>query len=335
MKAIVLEEHRPIEQQDLRLVEVDRPSPGRGHVLIKVTACGVCRSNLHMIEGDWPGVPTQFPMIPGHEVVGRIEEVGEGVDSSRIGERVGVQPIWSTCLRCAYCLSGREQLCRTKQITGESVNGGYAEYMVADATFTYPLPENLEDVASAALFCPGITAYGSVIKANLTPSKSVAVFGVGGAGHLVIQLAKLHGSRVVAVARTAIHLDLAEELGANQMIDPSRTDPGQELVRLGGVDASIVFAPSDIALRQAVMGTKPGGIIVMAVNGGFQRLTFADEKTVVGSILGTRQQMQEVLALAAAGMIHVVHERQPLGAAQETLGRLKRGEIRARAILTP
>lgn len=335
MKAIVLEEHRPIEQQRLQLVEVDRPSPGPGQVLIKVTACGVCRSNLHMVEGDWPGVPTKFPMIPGHEVAGRIEEVGEGVDSFRIGDRVGVQPLWSTCLRCGYCLSGREQLCRTKQITGESVNGGYAEYMVANTTFTYPLPENLDDVASAALFCPGITAYGSVIKANLTPSKTVAVFGVGGAGHLVIQMAKLYGSRVVAVARGANHLELAEELGADQLIDAKLSDPGEELLRSGGVDASIVFAPSDVSVRQAIIGTKPGGIIVIAVNAGIERLTFADEKTVVGSILGTRQQMREVLALASAGMIHVVHEQQPLEAAQETLGRLKRGEIRARAILTP
>jgi alcohol dehydrogenase, propanol-preferring len=335
MKAIVLQVPGPIETQRLGLVEVDRPGPGPGQLLIRVTACGVCRSNLHMIEGDWPGVPTHFPMIPGHEVVGRVEEVGDGVDSYRIGDRVGVQPLWSTCLRCVYCLSGREQLCRTKQITGESVDGGYAEYMVADATFTYPLPQNLDDAASAALFCPGITAYGSVVKARLTPAKSVAVFGVGGAGHLVIQMARLYGSRVVAVARSAIHLELAEELGADQLIDASRTDPGDELVRLGGVDASIVFAPSDIALRQAVIGTKPGGVIVTGVNGAIERLIFADEKTIVGSILGTRQQMHEVLAMAAAGMIHVVHEQQPLSAAQETLGRLKRGEIRARAILVP
>ena len=303
--------------------------------MLRVTACGVCRSNLHMIEGDWPGVPSQMPIVPGHEVVGVIDELGPSVDWLEVGDRVGVQPIWSTCGRCAYCLGGREQLCQTKQITGETLDGGYAEFMLADAGYVTPLPDALEDAAAAALFCPGITAFGAVSKARPAPGQTLAVFGVGGVGHLVVQMAALHGASVVGIARSAHHLALAEELGATSTIDASRVDPGEHLARLGGVDASIVFAPSHEAVEQAVAGTRPGGTIVIGVNGRIDRLPFADEKTVVGSLLGTRQQMREVLELAAAGKIHVVHERHPLEEAHATLRRLKHGEIRARAVLIP
>lgn len=335
MKAIILEACAPIEAQPLHMVEIDRPRPGPGQVVIRVTACGVCRSNLHMIEGDWPGVPSTFPMIPGHEVVGVVDELGAGVDWLSVGERVGVQPLWSTCGRCEYCLGGREQLCQSKQITGETVQGGYAEYMLADARHTYHLPDELEDVAAASLFCPGITAYGSVLKARLDPTKRVAVFGVGGVGHVVLQMARLWGASVVGVARGAQHLALAEALGAERAIDASREDPVAELQAMGGADASIVFAPSATLIGQALEATKPGGTVVLGVNGRFDRFPFANEKTVVGSLLGSRRQMQEVLALAAAGKIRIVHEQHPLEEAQETLARLKRGEIEARAVLTP
>lgn len=333
MKAVVLDKYAPIEEGPLRLTDRDRPLPGHGQVLVRVTACGVCRSNLHMIEGDWAGVPSIFPIIPGHEVVGRIEELGAGVAWLRVGDRVGVQPLWSTCGHCQYCLTGRDSLCQSKQITGETVDGGYAEFMLSEAAHTYVLPANLDDAEAAPLFCPGISAYGAVLKAHLSPSRSVAVFGVGGVGHMVVQIARLFGADVVAVARGANHLALAEELGSVRMIDASRTDPGEELARSGGVDASIVFAPSSAAVAQAIRGTKPGGTIVIGINAEVGRLPFADEKAIVGSILGSRQQMHEVIALAAAGKIRPVIERHPLEEAQETLLRLKRGEIRGRAVL--
>lgn len=335
MRAAILEAYGLIEQAPLKLVEMPVPRPGRGQVLLKVGACGVCRSNLHMIEGDWPGVPPHFPMIPGHEVVGRIEELGEGVEGFAVGERVGVQPLFSTCGRCEYCMTGREQLCQTKQITGETVDGGYAEYMVADARHTHHVPDSISDVDAASLFCPGITAYGSVAKAKLSPTRSAAVFGVGGVGHIVLQMALLHGGPVAAVARGAGHLAVAEELGATSLVDASKADPGEALAKAGGVDVAFVFAPSSELLQQAIRATRPGGTIVTGVNGDLGRFAFADEKTIVGSILGGRRMMDEVIALAAAGKIHVVHERQPLEAANETLGRLKRGEIRARAVLVP
>ncbi|MBA2768254.1 MAG: alcohol dehydrogenase catalytic domain-containing protein [Sporichthyaceae bacterium] len=333
MRAVLLDAYGQIEDEPLLVTERDDPEPGTGQVLVKVAACGVCRSNLHMVEGHWAGVPSIFPIIPGHEVVGTVEALGEGVTGFDVGDRVGVQPIWSTCGRCEYCLSGREQLCQSKEITGETVDGGYAEYMLATAGHTHPLPDELDFADAAPLFCPGITAYGSVAKASLSPTKSVAVFGVGGVGHVVLQLAALYGGDVIAVSRGAAHLELARELGASRTVDASREDPGETLAKSGGVDAAIVFAPSDAVVAQAVQATKPGGIIILGVHATIGQVQFAEEKVVVGSILGSRQQMREVLQLAAASKLRAVCEPYPLAEANQALMRLKRGEIKARAVL--
>jgi propanol-preferring alcohol dehydrogenase len=302
---------------------------------MKVSACGVCRSNLHMIEGDWMdgGVPSKLPIVPGHEVVGTVAEVGEGVTDLQEGDRIGVQPLWSTCGHCRYCLSGLDHLCQSKEITGETLDGGYAEYMLATAAHAHKVPDALGDAEAAPLFCPGITAYGSVTKADLGPGKRVAVFGVGGVGHMVIQFAALTGADVIAVSRGAEHLELAREIGAVETINSAEVDPGEVLAEQGGVDASIVFAPSDAAVAQAIRGTRPGGTVVIGVNAEVGALPFAEEKTVVGSLLGTRQQMREVLEIAAAGKVRAQCEEYPLEQAGEALQRLKEGKIRARAVL--
>ena len=333
MRAMLLDAWAPAESSPLRAADIEPPTPGPGQVLIRVRACGVCRSNLHMIEGNWPGVPSRFPIIPGHEVVGEIAALGAGADGFEVGDRVGVQPLWSTCGRCEFCLSGRDQLCQAKEITGETVDGGYAELMLATAAHTYRLPDGLDDVAAASLFCPGITAYGSVLKAKLAPTQRVAVFGVGGVGHVVLQLARLYGGEVIAVARNPRHLGVAREVGADRVIDAAVEDPGAGLAREGGVDAAIVFAPSDEVVRQAIVATKPGGRVVIGVNVDVGTLPFAQEKTVVGSLLGNRAQMREVLGLAAAGKLRIVHEAHPLADANLVLLRLKAGEIPARAVL--
>lgn len=205
MKAMVLSNTAPIDQRPLDWRDVDEPTANAGQVVIKVTACGVCRSNLHMVEGEWlPGTPASMPIIPGHEVVGTVTALGQDVTHLTVGERVGVQPIWSTCGRCEFCLSGSEQLCRGRQVTGETRDGGYAELMLAEAAYTYPIPENVSDAEAAPLLCPGITAYSAVKKAALSPGQRVAVLGVGGVGHMVIQVARLTGADVYAVTRSAI-----------------------------------------------------------------------------------------------------------------------------------
>jgi propanol-preferring alcohol dehydrogenase len=335
-RAVRLVKPAPLEDGPLRVDDdLELSEPGPDELLLQVRACGVCRSNLHMVEGDWldGGVPAFTPIVPGHEVIGTVSAVGALVTSVQVGDRVGVQPLWSTCMQCDYCISGREQLCPAKQITGETVDGGYADQMLAKADHAYPVPESLSDAEAAPLFCPGITAYGAIAKARLDPSKSVAVFGVGGVGHLALQFGALTGARPIAVTRGRQRQSLSEELGAT-VVDASGRDPVAQLAELGGVDAALVFAPSDDVLRQAVAATKPGGVIVLGVNASVGAFPFVEEKTLVGSLLGSRAMMREVLRIAAEGRVRVVAEERPLEEAAEALATLKRGEVRGRLVLT-
>ncbi len=336
MRAMQLDTPGPIETQPLHLRDVAVPKPGPGEVLIRVTACGVCRSNLHMIEGDWVanGVPSISPIIPGHEVVGRIAEVGAGVDWLKVDDRVGVQPLWSTCGHCEFCLTAREQLCQTKQITGESRDGGYAEYMLGYALHTYKIPDGLDDAEAAPLFCPGVTAYGAVHKAQLQPGQTMALFGVGGVGHMVLQFAALTGAQMIAVARGDNHLKLAERLGAARTINSNDHDAGEVLKKEGGVDATIVFAPSTPMLRQAIAATKPGGKIIVGTFTDAGPFFFPDQKQIIGSVIGSRWEMEDVLKIAATGKVKSIVETFPLERTDEALGLLKAGKIEARAVLT-
>lgn len=337
MKAVLLDNTGPIEEPVLRVADVPVPEPGPGQVLMRVRACGVCRSNLHMIEGDWVvnGVPAKLPIIPGHEVVGTVAALGPGVASVAEGQRVGVQPLWWTDDTCEHCLSGREQLCVAKQITGETVDGGYAEYMVATADHVHPIPETLDDLDTAPLFCPGITAYSAVAAARIRPGDRVAVFGLGGVGHMAVQFAHVFGAEVVAADRNALHLDVAREVGAVRTINVTETDAGAALKLDGGVDAAVVFAPSDVLARQALRAVKVGGTLVLGVHAELGPLSFADAKTIVESVIGNRADMRRVLRLAELGMVRTVSQAYPLDQAAEALRALKRGELRSRAVLIP
>lgn len=290
-----------------------------------------------MIEGDWAGqgVPAKFPITPGHEVVGSVAELGDDTSGFRVGDRVGVQPLWSTCGACEFCLSGRDELCPSKQVTGETVDGGYADYLVADATHVYHIPDSLQYVEAAPLFCPGVTAYGAVKKAGLAPGKRVAVFGIGGVGHMVVQLAALYGAEVVAVTRGQNHAKLAKDLGASSVVDPSEKDSPEVLRKIGSVDSSIVFTPSSSIAQLAIKATKPGGTTVVGAAASLGEFPFVLEKRVVGSTIGSRQDMKEVLNLAAAGKLRAVCESYRLEQANEVLLKLKKGEVRARAVLVP
>ncbi len=335
MRAVILDRTGPVEDSVLRLGEVDKPVAGPGEVVMKVSTCGVCHSNLHMIEGDWVdgGVPAFLPIIPGHEVVGVIDSLGPGVDWLHLGQRVGVQPLWRTCGHCEYCLSGEEQRCQDKDITGETVHGGYAEYMLAKALHCYPVPDEIGDVEAAPLFCPGITAYSAVFRASLSPGKRVAVFGIGGVGHMVLEFAVLTGAEVIAVTRSVVHGNVASTLGINQVINAAEVDAVDAIKTMGGVDASIVFAPADEVVRQAIDATKPGGTVVVGVQVDLGRFLFADEKKIVGSVIGPRHRMNDVLKLAAQGRVKPVCDVFSLEEAPDVLSKLKHGEIRARAVL--
>ena len=338
MKAVLLDQTGPIEGPVLRVADVDVPEPGPGEVLLRVHACGVCRSNLHMIEGDWVahGVPGKLPIIPGHEVVGAVAKLGHAVDGIFEGDRVGVQPLWWTDGTCEFCLSGREHLCWNKQITGETVDGGYAEFMVATAAHVHPVPELLTDVEAAPLFCPGITAYSAASQARIRPGDRVAVFGLGGVGHMAVQFARAFGAEVIAADRNPLHLDVARELGAATTIDVRNIDAGEALTAdHGGVDAALVFAPSDALAQQALNGVRRGGTLVLGVTAHLGPMAFFDAKTIVESVIGNRADMRRVLRLAELGMVRSVAEPYPLDRALDALRALKAGELRSRAVLTP
>lgn len=323
----------PVSEHPLRWAERDRPEPGPGQLLLQVAGCGVCRSNLHMIEGDWVdgGVPSISPIIPGHEVTGHVVALGEGVDGFSVGDPVGVSPLWWTCEECEFCITGREQLCLRRIITGENVDGGYGEFMLSYAAHTHAVPEGLDLVEAAPLFCPGLTAYGAVGAVDVGPGDVVAVFGLGGVGHMAVQIAALTGAEVVAVGRTPVHLEVARELGAARTVD-SR-DPAALDALAGTVDAVLTFAGSDVVTSQAMQTLKRGGTLVSGVPISFEGFHFSLGQTVRGSILGNREQMRAVLRLAAEGKIRTVVERFPLRDADTALTRLAEGDLRSRAVL--
>ncbi|MGI0006349.1 MAG: alcohol dehydrogenase catalytic domain-containing protein [Nitrososphaera sp.] len=339
MKAMVLGRLAPIETRPLKLESLPMPSPKKGEVLLEIEACGVCRSNLHMIEGDWKdiGSPSRLPVVPGHEVVGVVKKA-DGAKRLKVGDRVGIQPLFSSCMKCEYCLKGREHLCDDAEITGESVQGGYAEYIAAEEEFVTRIPDSIDSPHAAPLFCPGITAYKAVVASEPAKNRSVGIFGVGGVGHLAVQLAKLEGSRVVAISRTKSHLDLAKKLGAdNAVVYQESADQFVKSLKKeeGLLDSAIVFAPSEKAIDAAIKSVKKGGTVVVGVVGNIPSFSAFEEKTIRGTVIGSRQDMADLVKIASGGQLKVVIETHRLAEANDVLARLKKSEVEARAVLVP
>ncbi len=334
MKAQLCTRIDKIENHPLIYTTVPDPKPLPDQVLIKVKACGVCYSNLHMIEGELKqfGVPAKLPIIPGHEVTGEIAEVGATAKGFTVGDRVGVQVLWKTDGTCEFCLSGRENLCLKRQTTGEVVDGGYAEYMVAPAAFVHHLPDNLGFEESASLFCPGVTAYHAVKRANVHVGQKVAVIGIGGVGHMSLQFAKLAGAETMAVDTSEAKLKLAQDIGSDHALTSLEFD--DFVVRNGRPDVVMVHAPSQKAVEQALRVVKRGGTVLMGVCGDAP-VMFPEEYTVMGSVIGTRQDMNETLRLASMGRVRVDWSCYRLSEAEEVLVKLKQGKIVGRAILVP
>ncbi|HEX7031666.1 MAG TPA: alcohol dehydrogenase catalytic domain-containing protein [Nitrososphaera sp.] len=341
MRAMVLNKLAPIETKPLKMVTIDRPTiKGRNDLVLQIEACGVCRSNLHLIEGDWKkyGSPSSLPIVPGHEVVGVVQQVGSGVKNVKVGDRVGIQPLFSSCLQCEYCAAGRENLCENAEITGESVQGGYAEYISAVEDFVTPIPDSLDSEHAAPLFCPGITAYKAVKAGEPVAGKTVGIFGIGGVGHLAMQLAKMQGARVIAVSRAKKHLDLSKKLGADNVIayQDSQAEFLKKLKKEEGLlDTAIVFAPSNRAIDSAIKSVKKGGTVVMGVLGSITDFPSFEEKIIKGSVIGTRKDMMDLVRLASSSGLKVVIETYKLEEANEVLAKLKKSQVEARAVLVP
>lgn len=334
MRAQVLTRIDKIENHPLTYTTVPDPKPKPDQVLIKVKACGVCYSNLHMIEGGLQhfGVPSKLPIIPGHEITGLVEEAGSSAGDFQRGDRVGVQVLWNTDGTCEFCLSGRENLCLKRQTTGEVVDGGYAEYMVAPGGFVHRLPSNLGFEESASLFCPGITAYHAVKRAGVRFGQRVAVLGIGGVGHITLQFAKLAGAETVAVDTSEDKLRLAKGVGADYALTPRELEGF--VAKTGKPDVVMVHAPSQRAVEQALKVVKRGGIVLMGVCGDAS-VSFPEEYSIVGSVIGTRHEMNETLKLASMGKVKVDWASYGLADAEDVLIKLKQGKIVGRAILVP
>ena len=340
MRAMVLSECALIETRPLKLTEIDRHEIKKpDEILLKIEACGVCHSQLHGIEGDWKdiGIPPTLPTVPGHEVVGKIVEIGSNVTKFKIGDRAGITPLLEACKVCQYCKEGKEQLCESSIITGESLKGGYAEYITVSEDFATKIPESMKSEYAAPLFCAGITAYKAVKAAEPQSHKKIGIFGIGGVGHMAVQFAKVEGCDVIAFSRSKNHLDVAKRLGA---IDIMTFSENQEFLdelkkRHGMLDAAIVFAPADIVTDVAIKSVKRGGLIVIATVGKNPTFFAFDEKTIRGTVIGSTKDMEQVIKICDEKKFTVITETYPLEKANEVLKKLKYSQILARAVLMP
>jgi len=341
MRAMVLSKLGPVESNPLKLTEIDRHEIANPkEVLVKIEACGVCHSQLHSIEGDWKdiGIPPTLPTVPGHEVVGKIVEIGSNVTKFKVGERVGITPLLGSCLDCQYCNDGKEYLCEKMDVTGESLKGGYTEYITVSEDFATKVPDTMKSEYAAPLFCAGITAYKAVKAAEPKKNKKIAVFGIGGVGHMAIQFAKIEGCEVSGVSRKEKHLEVAKKLGADNVFVYSSNqkqflqDVNEEY---GLFDAAIVFAPVEQVTDTAIKSIKKGGIVVIATVGNIPNFLAFEEKTVRGTLIGSRKDMEDVIKISDEHNLKVVTESFPLEQANEVLARLKNSEIDARAVLIP
>jgi len=321
----------------LSLEERPVPDPGPGQVLVRLETCGLCHTDIHAMRGDWPVKPG-LPFVPGHEGVGIVEKLGAGVTSRAVGERVALPWLGHACGECRYCIDGRENLCESQQNTGYSIDGGYAEYALADARFASPVPQGVSPLDAAPLACAGVTTYAAIKAAHITPTERVAVFGVGGLGHLAVQYARIVGAEVVAIDVTKEKLDLALELGADHVVDASQVDPVEALGALGGVDVAIVLALAPQVFGQAFASLRRGGRLILVSLPVEGTLTVPIFDTVlkgisiIGSIVGTRQDLAEVFALHAAGRTRVVAETRKLDDANDAVDEVLAGIVPARLV---
>lgn len=328
-----------VSRFDLPLTIEERPipEPGPGQVLVRLETCGLCHTDIHAMRGDWPVKPA-LPFVPGHEGVGIVEKVGAGVSNRTVGQRVAMPWLGHACGECRYCIDGRENLCENQYNNGYAVDGGYEEYALADAKYAVPVPDGVSPLDAAPLTCAGVTTYAAIKAAHVTPGERVAIFGVGGLGHLAVQYARLVGAKVVAIDVTEEKLALARDLGADDTVNAATEDVVAALAAIGGVDAAIVLAVAPSVFGQAFAALNRGGRLVLVSLPADGTITLPVFDTVlkgievIGSIVGTRQDLIEVFDLHAAGRTRVITQTRALDDVNDAVAEVLAGTVPARLV---
>ncbi len=336
MKAAVLHEFKA----PLRLEEVSPPKIDPEEVLIEVEVCGVCHSDLHVADGDWQQFAriVKKPLVLGHEIVGRVVERGAAVRDVEVGDRVGVPWVHWTCGVCEFCREGNENLCTKQRITGVMVDGGYAQFTKAPASHVVKIPQALSSEQAAPLLCAGVTIHRALKQAKLRAGQRLAVLGVGGLGHLAVQIGRAAGAEVTAIDISEEKLALAKSLGASRTLNAATSKVVKEVRGFGGVHVALVASAAKPAYDMAFSCVRPTGTLLV-VGLPAQDITFppimmaASEIHIKASSVGTREDLREVLALGAAGAVHCHVTPRPLEEAQNVLEELSRGEVSGRVVL--
>jgi alcohol dehydrogenase, propanol-preferring len=330
--AVVRELGKPVVLEDRPI-----PDPGPGQVVVKIEASGLCHTDIHAANGDWPVKPTP-PFVPGHEGVGIVATVGAGVTRVREGDRVAIPWLGWACGECEYCLTGWETLCERQKNTGYSIDGGWREYALAHADFVGKVPEGIDPFDAAPLTCAGVTTYKAVKVSGARSSDLVAIFGVGGLGHLALQYARIAGAQVVAVDLVDEKLHMAKELGAAYTVNARDEDPIEAIKALGGADAAVALAVSPRAFEQAYGSLRRGGTLVFVGLPADNEMrlpifqTVLNGTKVVGSIVGTRIDLQEVFELHASGLTTVTYEKRGLEDVNDAIREVEQAAVKARLV---
>ncbi|MGO1192799.1 MAG: alcohol dehydrogenase AdhP [Nesterenkonia sp.] len=334
MTAAVVEEFG----KDLNVTDYSVPDPGPGQALVKVIASGVCHTDLHAAHGDWPIKPSP-PFVPGHEGVGVVEKLGDGVKNLKVGQMVGNAWLWGACGTCEYCRTGWETLCEQQVNGGYTTDGSFGEYMLVDAAYAAVIPDGADPHEIAPLLCAGVTVYKALKRTEVRPGQWVVISGIGGLGHVAVQYAVAMGMRVIAVDIADDKLALAKRHGAEIALNALGADPAAEIEKqIGGAHGVLVTAVHPSAFGQAISMTRRGGIIVFngLPPGEFPAPIFdivLKGLTIRGSIVGTRQDMVEALDFYARGLIRPTFTKRPLSDINAVLDEMEHGKIDGRVVI--
>ena len=330
MRAMVLVQQKPAEESPLELREIPEPTPGPGEIRVRVRTCGVCHTDLHIVEGDLP--LQRSPVVPGHQIVGIVDGIGAGVRQFREGDRVGIPWLYSTCGKCAYCRKGLENLCENGRFTGYHADGGYAEAMVVSESFAYPVPQSFSDLDAAPLLCAGVVGYRALRLSNVAPGERLGMYGYGASAHVIHQVARHMGCEVYVFTRTQSHRELAKKLGAAWVGGAKDQAPGL-------LDSAIMFAPAGPLVIDALRVLRKGGTLALA---GIHMTPIPEidydallyhERVVRSVANSTRQDVRDFLRVAAEIPVRSEIESFPLEDANRVLQAMKHSKLHAAGVL--